>query len=93
MKTRPMTLWRSARLALLALLSATVLAACGGGDYDADQLDATAATSQDGSAASPAVSLEHASAQASRSPMGGGRRVPICMLTPSDCQPNVPPTQ
>jgi hypothetical protein len=88
----PTTFENSARHALLAMLSATLLAACGGGDFDAE-LDAAVATGQVDPGAAPTVSFEAASAHASRSPMGIGRRAPICMFAPPDCQPNLPPTQ
>jgi hypothetical protein len=69
--------------ALLAVLSATLMAACGGGDNDGEDVSATA----------PTVSFEAASAQASRSPMGSGRLAPICTFAIPDCPPKVPPTQ
>ncbi len=76
------TAGHSARHALLALLGATLLAACGGGDPDAEESAAVTET----------VSFEAASARASRAPLGSGRRAPICMGAAPDCQPNLPPT-
>ncbi len=87
------TFWRSIRDALLASLSATLLAACGGGGDDAEEPGAAAAISQGDSGAAPSVSFEAASAHAWRAPVVGGRRAPICMNTPPECQPNLPPTQ
>jgi hypothetical protein len=84
MTTIPTTFERSVRHALLAMFSAGLLAACGGGDTNTEEPDA---------AATPSVSFEAASAQSSRAPMGGGRRVPICMDARLECQPNVPPAQ
>jgi hypothetical protein len=93
MTTTPTTFRRSASHALLATLSATLLAACGGGDDNAEELDAAAATSLGDPGGAPTVNFEAAPANASRSPMGGWRRAPICLDTPPACQPNLPPTQ
>jgi hypothetical protein len=93
MTTTSMTFGNTVRRALVAVLSATLLAACGGGDYNAEELDAAAATSQGDPSATPNVSFEREPAHALRAPTGGGRRVPICLDAPPACQPNLPPTQ
>jgi hypothetical protein len=77
------TLGRTFGLALLAVLSATLMTACGGGDHDGEDV----------SAAAESASFEAASAHASRSQMGGGRLAPICTFATPDCAPKVPPTQ
>ncbi len=88
--TNHITLGRCLRPALLALLSATLLIACGGGgDGDGEEHDATGATD---SGATPTVNVEREQAHALRSPMGGFRRAPICLDSPQACPPNLPPT-
>jgi hypothetical protein len=73
---------RSVRHPLIALLGAALLAACGGGNLDAEEQAADTAT----------FSVEAVSAHASRVPMNGGRRAPICTGAAPDCPPNLPPT-
>lgn len=75
---------RCMRSTLLAILSATLLAACGGGDPDVDEPVASA---------TPTRSVEKASAQASRKPGGGGDGRPIiyCMDALPTCPPTLPP--
>jgi hypothetical protein len=84
---------RSARHALLTILGATLLAACGGGDHDAEEPGAAATAAQRDPGTAPAISIEQTSAHASRASMGGRRVAPICTHAPPECQPNVPPTQ
>ena len=83
---------RSVRGALLAILSAALLAACGGGD-NAEEIDAAAASSLRESGAALTVDVETAPVHRARSPAGGWRRAPICLDTAPTCPPNVPPTQ
>jgi hypothetical protein len=84
MTAAPENFGRSVRHALIGALSATLLAACGGGDHDAEQPGASAVST---------VNFEDAPADASRLSMGGGRRVPICTNASPECPPNLPPTQ
>jgi hypothetical protein len=84
---------RTNRGALLAILSATLLAACGGGDDGAEALDAAAATSLREPGAGRTVDFEAAPLHEARAPGGGWRRVPICLDAPPACPPNVPPMQ
>lgn len=69
--------------ALLAVLSAALMTACGGGDHESEGVGVAA---ESGSA-------KAASGHASRTPMGGGRLAPICTFETPDCPPKVPPTQ
>lgn len=88
-----MTFGRSVRPALLAVLSAILMAACGGGDPDAEVLGAADATGQLDASAARSGGVEAASTQASRAPIGGGRLAPLCTFASPSCPPNVPPTQ
>lgn len=88
-----MTFGRSVRPALLAVLSAAFMAACGGGDPDTEVRGAADATGQLDASAAPSGGVEATSTPASRTPLGGGRLAPICMLASPSCPPNVPPTQ
>ena len=78
------TFERYMRSTLLATLSATLLAACGGGDPDVEEPVASA---------TPTLSVERASAQASRKPGGGGDVRPIFYCTHAllTCPPRLPP--
>jgi hypothetical protein len=77
------TFERCMRSALLATLSATLLAACGGGDPDVNEPVASA---------TPTLKVEKASAQASRKPGGGDvRPIFYCMDALLTCPPTLPP--
>jgi hypothetical protein len=87
-----MTFGRSVRPALLAVLSATLMAACGGGDPDAEVPGAADATGQLDASAARSGGVEAKSTQASRIPMGGRQLAPICTFASPSCPPNAPRT-